>query len=50
MSQLKGVMEDCGTEGRDLKENMNLFSFYCRAMDRRLEGIRNNIEKKERMA
>ena len=29
-----------------MKENMGLFTFYCNMMDRRLEGIKNNIEKK----
>ena len=32
-----------------MKENMGLFTFYCKMMDKRLEGIKNSIEKKERM-
>jgi hypothetical protein len=43
IEQLQGVMNHCDFEGREIKEDMNLFTFYCRMMDRRLEGIRNTI-------
>ena len=33
----------CDFEGGEIKEDMTLFSFYCRMMDRRLERIRNTI-------
>lgn len=28
---------------------MNLFTYYCRMMDRRLENFKEKIDKKERM-
>ena len=43
MNQLQVMMDDCGTEGREIKENMHLFTFYCQMMNRRLDGIRLNI-------
>jgi hypothetical protein len=43
-------MRECGNEEGEIKEDMRLFTYYCKMMDRRLEGIKNTIEKKERMA
>lgn len=46
MVQLQGVMDDCGHQEGQVKEHMGLFSFYCKMLNRRLDGIRHNIEKK----
>lgn len=42
-------MRNCDLEGSAMREDLNLFGFYCRMMDHRLEGLHNTIEKKERL-
>ena len=43
MTQLQGVMRDCGNSEGEIKEDMRLFAYFCKMMDRRLEGIKNTI-------
>jgi hypothetical protein len=43
MVQLQGVMDDCGHQQREVKEHMGLFSYFCKRLNKRLEGIQHNI-------
>ena len=36
VGQLQGVMDECEMEEHSMKENMGVFSFYCKMMNRRL--------------
>ena len=52
VQRLQSVMKECEREGEteaEVKENMDIFTFYCRTMDKRLEGMRTTIDKKGKM-
>lgn len=36
ITQLQDVMRECGNRQTEIKEDLQLFAYYCKAMDRRL--------------